>query len=404
MRQDVPALTDDRAELGASRRQLVADSFGLAVGAIGFGFVYGLAAREAGFSPIEAMAMSFIVYAGAAQFAAVGYVASGLAWPGIILLTALLNARHLLYSAALRPWLRDVPLPRRAVMAHLLTDESFALSISHFRRIGRTDERGYWLAAIGPDGIFTWVLATLAGVVLGAQIPEPGRLGIDVIFPAAMIGLAVGLITGRRELVAAIVGAGVAVGVALVTSPSIGIVAGGVVGPLVALLVPIQRDRSTGCSSPRTATPCPTPGRGGPAGDRPRGARTMSTNLILLAILMFAVTYPSRAVGLLTPGLDRLPKVAFDYLQLVGPAVLAALAAVSVVVVVGDDDVPSFHVGIEWVAVLAALAIVAVRQNLLLGLVAAVAHRGHRPGGWSGRDPGLRPPSVSRAGPRPRSR
>ena len=45
--------------------------------------------------------MSTIVYAGAAQFAAVGYVASGLAWPGIILLTALLNARHLLYSAAL---------------------------------------------------------------------------------------------------------------------------------------------------------------------------------------------------------------------------------------------------------------------------------------------------------------
>jgi 4-azaleucine resistance transporter AzlC len=228
----------DQIELRASRRQLLADSAGLAVGAVGFGFVYGLAAREAGFSPIEAVAMSTIVYAGAAQFAAVGYVASGLAWPGIILLTALLNARHLLYSAALRPWLRDVPLPRRAVMAHLLTDESFALAISHFRRIGRTDERGYWIAAIGPDGIFTWVLATLAGVVLGAQIPEPGRLGIDVIFPAAMIGLAVGLITGRRELVAAIVGAGVAVGVALVTSPSIGIVSGGIVGPLVALLVP----------------------------------------------------------------------------------------------------------------------------------------------------------------------
>ena len=60
-----------------------------------------------------------------------------------------------------------------------------------------------------------------------------------------------------------------------------------------------------------------------------RAAARMSTNLVLLAILMFAVTYPSRALGLLTPGLDRLPKVAFDYLQLVGPAVLAALAAVA---------------------------------------------------------------------------
>ena len=205
--------------------------------AAGFGFVYGLAAREAGFSVVEAMAMSLIVFGGAAQFAAVGYVASGLAWPGIILLTALLNARHLLYSAALSPWLRPVPIARRAVMAHLLTDESFALSISHFRRLDRTDERGYWIAAVGATFI-PWNLATLAGVVLGAQIPEPARLGIDVIFPAAMIGLAVGLITGRRELVAAIVGAAVAVVVALSTSPSIGIVSGGISGPLVGLLVP----------------------------------------------------------------------------------------------------------------------------------------------------------------------
>ncbi len=84
------------------------------------------------------------------------------------------------------------------------------------------------------------------------------------------------------------------------------------------------------------------------------------------------MTYPSRAVGLLTPGFDRLPKIAFDYLRLVGPAVLAALAAVNIMVVVGDDDVPSFHIGIEWVAILAALAIVAWRKNLFLGLVAAV--------------------------------
>jgi branched-subunit amino acid transport protein len=99
----------------------------------------------------------------------------------------------------------------------------------------------------------------------------------------------------------------------------------------------------------------------------------MTSNLVVLAILMFAVTYPSRALGLLTPGLDRLPKIAFDYLQLVGPAVLAALAAVSVMVVVDDQDVPSFHVGVEWVAVLVCLAIVARTKNLFAGLVAAVA-------------------------------
>jgi branched-subunit amino acid transport protein len=99
----------------------------------------------------------------------------------------------------------------------------------------------------------------------------------------------------------------------------------------------------------------------------------MSTDLIPLAVLMFLVTYPTRAVGLLTPGMERLPQKALDYLQLVGPAVLTAIAAVSVMVMTDDAGTPSFHIGIEWVAVLAGLAVTAWRRNLLLGLVVAVA-------------------------------
>jgi len=94
------------------------------------------------------MAMSTIAFGGAAQFAAVGYVTSGVGWPVIVVLTGLLNARHVLYSAALAPWFRGRSFAERAVAAHLLTDESFALSIAHFRRLGRFDPFGYWYAAI----------------------------------------------------------------------------------------------------------------------------------------------------------------------------------------------------------------------------------------------------------------
>jgi len=97
----------------------------------------------------------------------------------------------------------------------------------------------------------------------------------------------------------------------------------------------------------------------------------MSDGLVLLAVLMAAVTYPSRAVPLLAPGIERLPPRALDYLRLVGPAVLAALAAVSVMVVATGDGT-SFHVGIEWLAVGASVALMAWQRNLLLGLLVGV--------------------------------
>ena len=98
----------------------------------------------------------------------------------------------------------------------------------------------------------------------------------------------------------------------------------------------------------------------------------MSSELVLLAVLMFAATYPSRAIGLMSPALDRLPKLALDYLQLVGPAILAAIAAVGVMVATDEGGGTHFMIGVEWLAVLACIAITAWRRNLLFGLVAAV--------------------------------
>ena len=97
----------------------------------------------------------------------------------------------------------------------------------------------------------------------------------------------------------------------------------------------------------------------------------MSTDLVPLAVLMFAVTYPSRAVGLLNPAIDRMPRRVLAYLQLVGPAVLAALAAVNVMVATADGR-SAFTVGLPWLSVAACIGLVAWRKNLFLGLLAAV--------------------------------
>ncbi|HKG55923.1 MAG TPA: AzlD domain-containing protein [Candidatus Limnocylindrales bacterium] len=98
----------------------------------------------------------------------------------------------------------------------------------------------------------------------------------------------------------------------------------------------------------------------------------MTIGLVLLAALMFVVTYPVRALPILAPGIERLPRPVLDYLGLVGPAVLAAIGAVNVVAVRPGGE-PGFHVGIEWIAILACLALTIWRKNLLIGLVVAVA-------------------------------
>jgi branched-subunit amino acid transport protein len=98
----------------------------------------------------------------------------------------------------------------------------------------------------------------------------------------------------------------------------------------------------------------------------------MSTDLVLLALLMAAVTYPSRAIPLLAPGIERLPPRALLYLRLVGPAILASLAAANTLVLAAADGSRQLHVGIEAIGVLVCLALTAWRRSLLLGLVAGV--------------------------------
>ena len=260
-------------------------------------------------------------------------------------------------------------------MAHVLTDEAFALAIGHFRRIGRADEGGYWIGAIASTFI-PWNLATLVGVYAGGSIADPSLLGIDIIFPAAMIGLAAGLITGRRELVAAFAGAAIAVSWALLVSPRWG-------QPSTGSSSAASSVRWSGCSSrprwrpsaprseqrrPRSASRCREPASTmTPRAcheHRPHPAR----NPHVRGHVPVARPRPARARRSTD---SRRPRSA--YLQLVGPAVLAALAAVG-----GHGATPmaarrSSTSASSGSRCWPASAIVVWRKNLLLGLVVAVA-------------------------------
>jgi len=223
------------AVLQTARRRLAIDSIGIWVIAIVVGAIFGFTARQGGLSLVEAIAFSSILFAGASQFAAVGLLVVNTPWPSIVLLVWLLNARHLLYSASIAPYTSKLSLRLRAGLAYLLTDEAYALTTAHIARLERIDVPGAWYA--GFTIFIPWNLSTIAGWLAGAALPDPATIGLNVVFPAAMAGLAVGLVRDRAALVALLVGCGSAVAAALVIDPSAAIMIGGLLGPLAGLVL-----------------------------------------------------------------------------------------------------------------------------------------------------------------------
>ena len=149
-----------------------------------FGMVYAVSALAAGLSFVETLGMSLIVFAGASQFTAVGLFGSGAHPLSIIATTAIINARHLLLAASTASYIRRSPAWLRAVVAFQLTDETYAVGVQRFTKHG--GDAWYQLGS-NLSLYIVWFCSTLVGALLGALIPNPGALGLDLIFPLTFI-------------------------------------------------------------------------------------------------------------------------------------------------------------------------------------------------------------------------
>jgi len=104
----------------------------LLLGVFPMGMIYGMLALDAGLTPSVAQAMSSVLFAGSAQLITLELLRT--AAPGfiIILTIFLVNVRHMLYSASVAPYLQKIPLRWKLLLAYLLTDEAYAVSIINF--------------------------------------------------------------------------------------------------------------------------------------------------------------------------------------------------------------------------------------------------------------------------------
>lgn len=172
----------------------------IALGVAGYGVVFGVLATRAGLSVAEATLMSATVLAGAAQLIAVELWAESVPTATVVLTTLLVNLRYVLMGAALRPWLAERSPLEAYGSVFFTADENWALTVRAFSEEASARVNGAYLLGSGLAIWFFWVAATIVGAVAGDGISDPSRYGLDVVFVAVFVALAVELWDGTADL------------------------------------------------------------------------------------------------------------------------------------------------------------------------------------------------------------
>jgi predicted branched-subunit amino acid permease len=184
------------------------------VGVIPFALVAGATPATTGLGGGAAIGLSTIVFAGASQLAAANVLAGKGSAVVAILAAVTINLRLLLYSASLSPHVAREPLRRRLLMAYLLTDQAYAVSITRWSAEADAEAAGgppadrarRWPFYMGAALTLwtSWQVFTIVGVLVGSAVPD--SLPLDFAVPLVFLVLLVPAITSRPAVVAALAG------------------------------------------------------------------------------------------------------------------------------------------------------------------------------------------------------
>jgi len=177
----------------------IVDVSPLMIPVVPFGLIYGVLAIDVGFSPLQTMGMSLIVFGGASQIVLLQLFSGGASSLVIISSVGAVNSRHLLYGAVVSEHLSDLKLTWKILISYFLVDQAFARSNEYFQK---NENKNKYFHLIG-GGITCWVIwqtTTFLGIVLGSFIPE--KLGLSFAVPLTFLAL---LVNDFRKLINVIV-------------------------------------------------------------------------------------------------------------------------------------------------------------------------------------------------------
>jgi 4-azaleucine resistance transporter AzlC len=206
----------------------------LLIGGFPEGMIYGALALNAGLSNAASQMMSSIVFAGSAQFIMAQLLHESTPGIVIVLTIAVINLRHMLYSASLAPYISSLPMRWKALLAYFLTDEAYAATIIHYEKENVTPFSHWFFLGAGFSLWFTWQISTALGIFLGAAIPESWSL--DFALPLTFIAMVVPVLKNQPAIAAAL-SAGVVALVAFSMPYKLGLILAALVGIIVGTLL-----------------------------------------------------------------------------------------------------------------------------------------------------------------------
>ena len=221
----------------ATTRTTVRDGIAVGIATGAYGISFGAISVASGLDVWQSCALSLLVFTGASQFALVGVIGSGGAPALAALAGLLLGTRNTLYGLKVSPMLGWRGW-RRAAAAHLLLDESTAMTIT---RTTREDARVGFVST-GLSIFVLWNLATLVGALAGDSLGDPRTYGLDAAVSGAFLALLWPRLDSTRNRVAGVLGATVALCVVPLTPTGVPVLAASVVAVGMALLA--KDDRS----------------------------------------------------------------------------------------------------------------------------------------------------------------
>ncbi len=211
----------------------------LMVGGFPFGMIYGALAINAGLSTSASQLMSSIVFAGSAQFVTTQLVQEGAPGLVILLTIAVVNLRHMLYSASLAPYLKNLSLRWKVILSYLLTDEAYAPSIIKYEKDGVTPFSHWFVLGAGLALWFDWQVGTALGILLAEYLADKNILEnspLDFALPLTFIAMVVPVLK-NRPMVAAALSAGIVALLAYSLPFKLGLILAALTGILVGTIL-----------------------------------------------------------------------------------------------------------------------------------------------------------------------